>query len=86
MDDHLLYDAARIVRNAAVVAHDDFDLPPGYNFAILLDIKLDCGRKLPAGGIEARPGQGNADSHLENFQRAGVTGKNASGGRSRPRP
>ena len=43
VDDHLLDDAARIVGNAAVVAHDELDLSPGDHVAVLLHVKLDRG-------------------------------------------
>ena len=80
VDDHLLDDAARIVGNAAVVTHDDFDFSPRNDVAVLLDIKLDRSCELPTDGIEARPGHRNTDAHLEDFLRAGVTGKHTGGG------
>ena len=57
VDDHLLDDAAGIVGDAAVVAHDELDLSPGDHVAVLLHVKLDRGLQLSADGVEARPGQ-----------------------------
>ncbi len=83
VDDHLLDDAARIVGDAAVVAHDDVELAPGDDVAVLRNVKLEGGCELPADGVEPRPGQRQADAHLENLFGVAAPGAEADGGAGR---
>src|SRR6202043_1273577 len=66
VDDHLLDDAAGIVGNAAVVAHDQFDLAPGHRVAVLLHVKLDRGLELAADRGEAGAGHRHAHADFQN--------------------
>ena len=65
VDDHVLDDAARIVGNAAVVPHDQLDLAAGDRVTVLLHVKLDRGRELPADGVEAGAGHRHAHADFE---------------------
>ena len=83
VDDHLLDDAAGIVGDASIITHEEFDLPPGDVCAVLLNIKLERARELPADGVEARPRQGNAHAHFQNIVGGCGSGAQTDGGACR---
>ena len=76
-------DAARIVGNTAVVAHGEFELAPGDNFAVLRNVKLERRCELPTDGVEPGPRQREADAHLEDIFGACAAGAEAYSGASR---
>ena len=73
---HLLNNATCIVGYAAIVPHKDFNSSPSHDIAVLLDIKLDRGRKLPTDGVKTGASHRDADSDFEDvlrFRETGVT-------------
>ena len=83
---HLLNNATCIVGYAAVVPHDNFNSSPSHDVAVLLDIKLDRGRKLPTDGIKAGASHRYADSDFEDVLRFSETGVHRAADRSRRGP
>ena len=65
VDDHLLDDPVRVVGDAAVVAHLQFDLAPGDCVAVLLHEQLDRGVELTADGVKAGTGHRYAHADLQ---------------------
>ena len=53
VDDHFLHDAARHIRHAGILAHDQFDLLAGDLVAIDLHIKPRAGQRLAPDRLEA---------------------------------
>ena len=83
VNDHVLDDAARIVGDAAIVTNDELELTPGDVGTVLLDVKLERARELPADGVEAGPGQRNADAHFQDIVGGGPGGAHTDGGGGR---
>ena len=71
---HLLNNATCIVGYAAIVPHKDFNSSPSHDIAVLLDIKLDRGRKLPTDRIKTGASHRYADSDFEDVLRFSETG------------
>jgi hypothetical protein len=69
VDDHLLHEAARVVGHAGIIFQDQLDLFASHPVAVLLEVEPCTGPGLPAGGIEAGTGHGEAHADLDHLLR-----------------
>ena len=83
---HLLNNATCIVGYATIVPHDNFNLSPSHDIAVLLHIKLDRGCELPTDGVKSGASHRYTDANFEDVLRFSETGVARAASRSRRGP